>query len=64
MPELLGEKLEHPLVGGVVPIDEVHDDDIVLLAIAMTPADALLDAPRVPREIEVDDQRTELTMKC
>ena len=58
--ELLGEQLEDALVGLVLPVEEVDDDDVVLLAVAVAAADALLDALRVPRQVVVDDQRAEL----
>ena len=53
--ELLGEELEDALVGGVALVREVHDDDVVLLAVAVDTADALLDALRVPGQVVVDD---------
>ena len=43
------EKLEDAFVGLVGAVDEVDHDDIVLLAVAVTAADALFDALRVPR---------------
>ena len=58
--ELLGEQLVDALVGSVLLVEEVDDDDVVLLAVAVTAADALLDPLRVPGQVVVDDQRAEL----
>ena len=59
-PELLVEKLVDPLVGGVALVEEVDDDDVELLAVAVAAADALLDALRIPGQVVVDDQIAEL----
>ncbi len=58
--ELLGEQLVDAAVGLVALVEEVDDDDVVLLPVAVAAADALLDALRVPRQVVVDDQRAEL----
>ena len=58
--ELLGQQLKHAAVGLVALVQEVDDDDVVLLPVAMAAADALLDPLRVPGQIVVDDQRAEL----
>ena len=58
--ELLAEQLEHAPVGLVALVQEVDDDHVVLLAVAVAAADALLDALRVPGQVVVDDQRAEL----
>src|SRR5215813_9194440 len=57
-PEYTAEKLKlvlkqriDPLVGGVALVEEIHHHNIVFLAVAMAPADSLLDALRVPRQI-------------
>ena len=47
-------------VGIVIAVEEIDHHHIVLLAIAMATADALFDALRVPGQVVVDDQRTEL----
>ena len=44
----------------VLAVEEVHDDDIMLLAVAVAAADALLDALGVPRQIVIDDEGAEL----
>ena len=58
--ELLFEKLVDAAVGFVALVQKIDDDNIVLLAVTMTPAYALLDALRIPRKIVVDHERTEL----
>jgi hypothetical protein len=58
--ELFGEQLQHAAVGGVALVEEVDHHHVVLLAVAMTAADALLDALRVPGQVVVEDQRAEL----
>ena len=58
--ELLAQQLEHAAVGLVALVQEVDDDHVVLLAVAVAAADALLDALRVPGQVVVDDQRAEL----
>ena len=55
-----GEQLEDALVGRIVLVQEVHDDDVVLLAVTMAAPDALFDALRIPRQVVVDDHRAEL----
>ncbi len=54
------EKLVDALLGAVLEVQEVDHSHVDLLAVAMAAADALLDALRVPRQIEIDDQRAEL----
>ena len=44
----------------IAAIDEVDHHDIVFLSVAMATTDALFDALRIPREVEVNDQRAEL----
>ncbi len=46
--ELLAQQLVNPLVRLVAAVEEVDDDYVVLLAVAMAAADTLLDALRVP----------------
>ena len=58
--EFLAQQFENTAVGLVAFVQEVDDDDIVLLPVAMAAADALLDALRVPGQVVVDDQRAEL----
>jgi hypothetical protein len=52
--------LEDPLVGGVLLVEEVDHDHVVLLPIAMTAADALLDALGIPRQVIIHHEGTEL----
>ena len=54
------EKLIDPHVGGIASVEEVDDHDIELLAVPVAPADALLDALRIPGKVVVDDQVAEL----
>ena len=46
--KLLSQQFVHPLVGGVVFVEEVHHHYVELLPIAMTAADTLLDTLGVP----------------
>ncbi len=59
-PELLVEELVDALVGGVGTVQEVHDDDVELLPVAVAAADTLLDPLGVPGQVVVDDQVAEL----
>ena len=54
------EQFEHAAVGLVALVEEVDDDDVVLLPVAVAAADALLDPLRVPGQVVVHDQRAEL----
>ena len=56
------EDLEDPLLDRPHEA-EVHDLDRMLLPDAMDPADALLDAHRIPGEVEVDDAAAELEVQ-
>lgn len=58
--ELGGEELEDALVGGVLGIEKVDDDDVVLLPITMTATDALLDTLGIPGEVVVDHEGAKL----
>ena len=58
--ELLIQQLIYPHIGFVLHIDEVAHYHIILLAITMTASDALLHTLRIPRQVEVDDERAEL----
>ena len=58
--KLFSKQFEHALIGIVAFVEEVHNDHIVLLAIAMATADALLDSLRVPRKVVIDHERAEL----
>ena len=58
--EFLAEQFEDASIGLVTLVKEVNHDDVVLLPVAMTTADPLLDPLRVPRQVVVDDQRAEL----
>jgi hypothetical protein len=58
--ELEVEKLVNALLGVVLEIEEVDDGHVDLLAVAVAAPDALLDALRVPGQVEIDDQRAEL----
>ena len=54
-PELLVEQLKDTQVGGVGLVEEVDNDDVVLLSVAMAPPDPLLYTLRVPRQVVVHD---------
>ena len=58
--ELLVEKLVDALLGVVLEVQEIDDGHVDLLAVAVAAPDALLHALRVPRQVEIDDQRAEL----
>ena len=58
--ELLVEELVDAQVGGVLLVEEVDHHHVVLLTVAVTAPDALLDALRVPGHVVVDDQVAEL----
>ena len=58
--ELFRQQFQDPAVGGIALVQEINDDHVMLLAVAVATAYALLDALRVPGQIVVDDQRTEL----
>jgi hypothetical protein len=58
--QLLREQLVDPDVSLVRGVEEVDHDHVGLLAVAVAPADALLDALRVPRQIVVHHHRAEL----
>ena len=58
--ELLTEKLEDSLVGLVAAVEEVDDDNIVLLAVPVTPANALFDPLGIPGQVEVHNKRAKL----
>ena len=48
------------MVGGVVLVQKIDDNDIELLPVAVAAADALLDALRIPGKVVVDDEVAEL----
>jgi hypothetical protein len=52
--------LEDPLIGGVLLLEEVDHDHVVLLPIAMTTTNALLEALGIPRQVIIHDEGTEL----
>ena len=54
------EKFVDAEVGLVALVEEIDDDHVVFLAVTVAAADALLDALRVPRQVEVDDEGAEL----
>ena len=58
--ELLVKQLEYTLLGAILEVQKINDGHVDLLAVPVTPADALFDALRIPGQVEIDDQRTEL----
>ena len=58
--EFLAENLEGELLCFVIFRQKVDDRNLVLLAVPMTPADALLDALWIPRQIVIDERVAEL----
>ena len=45
----------HPYVGLISFVEKVDDDHVMLLTVAVTAADPLFDALRVPGQVVVDD---------
>lgn len=58
--ELLGEQLEDALIGGIFAVEEVYDDVVVTLPVAMAAPDPLLNALGISGQVIIHDQRTEL----
>src|SRR5690606_29774884 len=58
--EFLLQQVVDTAIGEVVLGEEVDDDYVVLLTVAVAPADALLDSLGVPGQVVVDDERAEL----
>ena len=54
--EFLGEQLVDALIGGVALVEEIDHDHVVVLSVAMAPADALLNPLRVPGQVVVDHE--------
>lgn len=54
--KFLAQKLVDPLLGLVLQIEHVDHCDVDLLAVAVAATDPLLDALRVPGQIEVHQQ--------
>ncbi len=54
------QELVDALVGVVAGVEEVNDDNVVFLAVAVATANALLDALGIPRKVEVDDEGAKL----
>ena len=61
--QLLGEQLEEPGVGGVLAVEEVEDQHVAGLAVAVAAADALLHPLRVPGKVVVHHQVAELEVQ-
>src|SRR5205085_2735608 len=62
--QLLAQNLERERLSLIVPSEKVDDGDVVLLAIAVTAADSLRDALRVPRQVVVHDRVAELQVEA
>src|SRR5258708_7895987 len=58
--EFFREQFVNTLVSRVLTIEEIDNNDVVLLAIAMATANALLDTLWVPRQIVINNERTKL----
>src|SRR5690606_40601864 len=61
--ELLLQQLEEACIRRVLAVEEVEHQHVVLLAIAMAPADALLHPLRVPGQVVVHHQVAELEVE-
>ena len=57
---LVGGAGTHAYVSFIPLVEEIDDNYIMFLAVAMTAPNALLDALRVPRQVVVDHERAEL----
>ena len=62
--KLLGQQFIDAFVGFILSVQEIHHHYVMLLSVAMTAADALLDALRVPGQIVVDYEGTELQVNA
>ena len=65
--EFLSEQFQHALVGLVAGVEEVDDHHVVTLTVAVATANALLDTLRIPRQVIVNYECTELqvhTFSC
>ena len=58
--ELLTQQLEYPQVRPVAPIEEIEDNHVVLLTVAVATSNALFNALGVPRKVVIDHERAEL----
>ena len=58
--KLVGQKLINPLVRRIAFIQKIDDHHVMFLSVAMATANALFDTLRIPGQIIVDHQRTEL----
>src|SRR5690606_22704084 len=58
--EFLRQQFVHTSIGLVAAVNEVYYHHIVLLPVTVTASDALFDTLRVPGQVIVDNQRTEL----
>ena len=61
--ELALQELEEPRVRGVLPVQEVEHEHVVLLPVAVAATDALLHPLRVPGQIVVHQQVAELEVE-
>ena len=58
--EFLGEQFIDTLVGCVLSVQEIDNNNIVFLPVSMAASDALLNALRIPRKVIVDNQAAKL----
>ena len=54
------QQLEYTLIGSVLAVDEIDHHNVMLLAISMAAPDSLLNSLRVPGQVIVNQQGTEL----
>ncbi|MNP05921.1 hypothetical protein D3C76_978850 [compost metagenome] len=62
--KFLGQQLQNTLIGLVAGVEEVDHHHVETLTIAMATTDALFDPLRVPGQIIVDQQGTELQVNA
>ena len=58
--KLFGQQFVNSLVGGIILVQKVYDNDIMFLAIAMATANTLFNALGIPWKVVVDDHGAKL----
>lgn len=61
--ELILQQIENADVGIIALINEIDNDDVAFLPVTVTAAYSLLDPLRIPRQVIIDDKRTELKVE-
>ena len=58
--EFFRKELKNTQISSVFTIQKIHHHDIMLLAVSMTTANSLFDALRIPGQVVINNQGTEL----